>query len=74
MEQELVPAAGFELRTIERVPFPRRPNMAALKFFFRFRKAVKQAGEILAQVQADTVVGFGGYVSTPVYAAAKNGI
>ena len=32
LEHELVPQAGFELETIEKVPFPRRPNMAALKF------------------------------------------
>ena len=32
LEHDLVPQAGFELETIEKVPFPRRPNMAALKF------------------------------------------
>ena len=27
LERDLVPQAGFELETIEKVPFPRRPNM-----------------------------------------------
>lgn len=71
LEAQLVPAAGLELKTIERVPFPRRPNLDAVKFFPRFRKAIAQAGAILDAVDADTVVGFGGYVSTPVYLAAK---
>lgn len=71
LETELVPAAGLELKTIERVPFPRRPNLEALKFIPRLRTAIAQAGKILDHAQADTVVGFGGYVSTPVYLAAK---
>ena len=29
LERDLVPQAGFELETIEKVPFPRRPNKAA---------------------------------------------
>ena len=32
LEARLVPARGYELLTIEKVPFPRRPNGAALRF------------------------------------------
>ena len=32
LEADLVPTAGYELFTIEKVPFPRRPNGAALRF------------------------------------------
>lgn len=71
LETTLVPAAGIELKTINRVPFPRRPNADALRFPVRFRQAVAQAGKILEDAQADVAVGFGGFVSTPLYIAAK---
>lgn len=32
LEATLVPEAGVPLDLIEKVPFPRRPNMAALRF------------------------------------------
>ncbi|MCW2133266.1 UDP-N-acetylglucosamine-N-acetylmuramylpentapeptide N-acetylglucosamine transferase [Arthrobacter sp. VKM Ac-2550] len=71
METRLVPAAGYELATIERVPFPRRPSLDLLKLPFRFGTAVKQARRIIERAGADVVVGVGGYVSTPMYIAAK---
>ena len=71
METRLVPAAGYELATIERVPFPRRPSLDLLKLPFRFGTAVKQARRIIEGAAADVVVGVGGYVSTPMYIAAK---
>ncbi|WP_120520463.1 undecaprenyldiphospho-muramoylpentapeptide beta-N-acetylglucosaminyltransferase [Arthrobacter celericrescens] len=71
MESRLVPAAGYELATIGRVPFPRRPSLAMLKFPARFAGAVKQAGLILDEAAADVLVGVGGYVCTPMYLAAR---
>ncbi|MCI1675951.1 MAG: undecaprenyldiphospho-muramoylpentapeptide beta-N-acetylglucosaminyltransferase [Ancrocorticia sp.] len=71
LENDLVPAAGVPLRTIERAPFPRRPNLAAIQFPHRFHRAVKEAGAILDAERADVAVGFGGFASTPVYVAAK---
>jgi len=71
MESHLVPAAGYELATIGRVPFPRRPSLAMLKFPARFAGAVKQAGRILDEAGADVLVGVGGYVCTPMYLAAR---
>lgn len=69
LEADLVPAAGFDLVPIERAAFPRRPNAAALRFPGQWRRAVAQAR---AAVQdADAVVGFGGYVATPAYVAAR---
>jgi UDP-N-acetylglucosamine--N-acetylmuramyl-(pentapeptide) pyrophosphoryl-undecaprenol N-acetylglucosamine transferase len=71
METRLVPAAGFELATIERVPLPRRPSLDLLKLPFKFAAAVRQARGIIEQAGADVVVGVGGYVSTPMYIAAR---
>ncbi|WP_434991889.1 undecaprenyldiphospho-muramoylpentapeptide beta-N-acetylglucosaminyltransferase [Arthrobacter sp. Ld5] len=70
METRLVPAAGLELRTIDRVPMPRRPSTDLLKLPVRLLRAVRQARAIVADAGADVVVGVGGYVSTPVYLAA----
>jgi UDP-N-acetylglucosamine--N-acetylmuramyl-(pentapeptide) pyrophosphoryl-undecaprenol N-acetylglucosamine transferase len=42
LESRLVPARGFELRTIARLPFPRKLNAYALRFPMMFAKAVKQ--------------------------------
>ncbi|WP_026550831.1 undecaprenyldiphospho-muramoylpentapeptide beta-N-acetylglucosaminyltransferase [Arthrobacter sp. Br18] len=70
METRLVPASGFELETIDRVPMPRRPSSDLLKLPFRLLRAVRQALRILDSAGADVVVGVGGYVSAPVYLAA----
>lgn len=72
METELVPAAGFELTTIDRVPMPRRPNADLFKLPVSLRRAVRQAKAIIDDVGADVVVGVGGYVATPVYLAARD--
>lgn len=70
METRLVPAAGYDLRTIDRVPMPRRPSIDLVKLPVRLVRAVRQALAIVSDVGADVVVGVGGYVSTPVYLAA----
>lgn len=70
LEQRLVPAQGFTLETIDKVPFPRRPNKQAFTFFKRFKRAVNDSIAILQKNHAQVVVGFGGYASAPVYVAA----
>ncbi len=74
LESRLVPAAGFELVTIPRVPFPRRPGRYALVFPFRFWRSVRQLRRLCAEREVDVVVGFGGYASTPAYVAARGRI
>ena len=75
LEHDLVPQAGFELETIEKVPFPRRPNKAALQFPAKWWAETAKVRDILTRHDAQVVVGFGGYTSAPVYAAAhKMGI
>ncbi len=71
MEARLVPAAGLELATISRVPFPRKPSLELLRLPGRLAGAVKQAGAILDEAKADVLVGVGGYVCTPMYLAAR---
>ncbi|KAA8819681.1 UDP-N-acetylglucosamine--N-acetylmuramyl-(pentapeptide) pyrophosphoryl-undecaprenol N-acetylglucosamine transferase [Bifidobacterium rousetti] len=70
LEKDLVPAAGLELDTIEKVPFPRRPNLYMLKFPGKWAAETRKVRSILEDRQADVVVGFGGYASAPAYATA----
>ena len=72
LEKDLVPEAGYELDTIEKVPFPRRPNKAALQFPAKWKAEKAKVRDILTRHQAQVVVGFGGYTSAPVYAAAHS--
>src|SRR4051794_19774923 len=58
LEARLVPERGFELHTIERLPFPRRPNLAALKFPARFVRAVREVRALIRERRVDVVVGF----------------
>lgn len=71
LEARLVPERGYDLRFLPKVPFPRRPNVAALRFPTVMRSAITTAAEVLHEVGADVVVGFGGYVATPAYLAAR---
>lgn len=71
LESRLVPARGYELRTIPKVPFPRRPNADLVALPVALRRAIRQAADVLEEVEAQAVVGFGGYVSTPAYLAAR---
>ena len=71
LENRLVPEAGFELALVPRVPLPRRPSGDLLRLPHRLGKAISAATEAIKTVEADVVVGFGGYVSTPAYLAAR---
>lgn len=69
LETTLVPAAGVELVTIERVPLPRKPSLQFFSLPGRMKRAIAQCRSALGG--ADALVGFGGYVSTPAYLAAR---
>lgn len=71
LEARLVPERGYELLTVEKLPFPRRPTAAAIRFPSRFLSVVAQIRGIIAEREIDVVVGFGGYVSAPAYLAAR---
>ncbi|MGX5695359.1 UDP-N-acetylglucosamine--N-acetylmuramyl-(pentapeptide) pyrophosphoryl-undecaprenol N-acetylglucosamine transferase [Agromyces soli] len=71
LEARLVPQRGYELLTIPKVPFPRRPNGAAVRFPKAFRRSIARVRELIDEHDVEVVVGFGGYVSTPAYLAAR---
>lgn len=70
LEARLVPLRGYELLTVDKVPFPRRPDRAALGFPTRFHRAIGQVRRHIRDHDVDVVVGFGGYASAPAYVAA----
>jgi len=71
LEARLVPARGYDLRLVPKVPMPRRPDVALLRLPGALRSAVAAAGVAIDEAGADVVVGFGGYVSAPAYLAAR---
>lgn len=71
LESRLVPARGYELLVVDKVPFPRRPNRQAVAFPARFRRAIAQVRGHIRRNGVDVVVGFGGYASAPAYVAAR---
>jgi UDP-N-acetylglucosamine--N-acetylmuramyl-(pentapeptide) pyrophosphoryl-undecaprenol N-acetylglucosamine transferase len=71
LEARLVPARGYALAEIPRVPLPRRPTPDLLQVPGRLLSAVRRTRAHLDRVGADVVVGFGGYVAMPAYLAAR---
>jgi UDP-N-acetylglucosamine--N-acetylmuramyl-(pentapeptide) pyrophosphoryl-undecaprenol N-acetylglucosamine transferase len=70
LESRLVPLRGYELLFVDKVPFPRRPDRAAVGFPARFQRAIGQVRRHIRERGVDVIVGFGGYASAPAYVAA----
>jgi UDP-N-acetylglucosamine--N-acetylmuramyl-(pentapeptide) pyrophosphoryl-undecaprenol N-acetylglucosamine transferase len=67
-----VPARGYPLELIPPVPLPRKPTPDLLKLPLRVRESIRVTRDVFRRVDADVVVGFGGYVALPAYLAARN--
>jgi UDP-N-acetylglucosamine--N-acetylmuramyl-(pentapeptide) pyrophosphoryl-undecaprenol N-acetylglucosamine transferase len=73
LETRLVPERGYHLELITPVPLPRKPSGDLMRLPLRVRRAVRQTRAVLDDVDADVVIGFGGYVALPAYLAALGG-
>ena len=71
LETRLVPMRGYELALIPPVPLPRHLTPQLLGVPGRLGTSVSAAARVLEQAHADVLVGFGGYVATPGYLAAR---
>lgn len=71
LETRLVPARGYDLQLITPVPLPRKINGDLARLPLRVLRAVRETRAVLRDVQADVVIGFGGYVALPAYLAAR---
>jgi UDP-N-acetylglucosamine--N-acetylmuramyl-(pentapeptide) pyrophosphoryl-undecaprenol N-acetylglucosamine transferase len=70
LEGRLIPAAGFELRQVPAYQLPRSVNLDLARTPARMLRSMKAGRAVLDDVEADVVVGFGGYVAVPAYLAA----
>ena len=70
LEGQLIPAAGYELRQVPAYQLPRSINFDLAATPARMLKSMRAGRAVLDAVDADVVVGFGGYVSVPAYLAA----
>ena len=71
LDTRLIPARGYPLELIPPVPLPRKPSGDLLRLPGRVFSAVSAVRDVLRKVDADVVVGFGGYVALPAYLAAR---
>jgi UDP-N-acetylglucosamine--N-acetylmuramyl-(pentapeptide) pyrophosphoryl-undecaprenol N-acetylglucosamine transferase len=69
-ERELVPAAGYELRTLRVQPLARRDPVRAARAAVIAARSVATANRLLAELHPAAVVGAGGYVAGPLGLAA----
>jgi UDP-N-acetylglucosamine--N-acetylmuramyl-(pentapeptide) pyrophosphoryl-undecaprenol N-acetylglucosamine transferase len=70
LEGELIPARGYELRQVPAYQLPRSVNLDLARTPARMLRSMRAGRELLNDVEADVVVGFGGYVAVPAYLAA----
>jgi UDP-N-acetylglucosamine--N-acetylmuramyl-(pentapeptide) pyrophosphoryl-undecaprenol N-acetylglucosamine transferase len=71
LETRLVPERGYHLELITPAPLPRKPSGDLMRLPLRVRRAIRQTRAVLDGVDADVVIGFGGYVALPAYLAAR---
>ena len=75
MEEKLVPAAGFELVTLPGSGLSRKLNLAGIKKNVNAIKcvlsAVSKCKKMIREVDADVIVGTGGYASFPALLAGS---
>lgn len=71
LETRLVPERGYELAVVDAVPLPRKLNGDLFALPKRIKRSTKQVRQLIEDRKVSVVVGFGGYVSTPAYLAAR---
>src|SRR5262249_1426536 len=70
-ETRLIPPRGYPLELIPAVPMPRSVTPKLLTVPGRLASAVNAAAAAIDRTRAQVLVGFGGYVATPAYLAAR---
>jgi len=71
VQRELVPAAGYELRTLTVAPLPRGRPLAAVRAAAVDARAVLAARAMLDAIRPSAALGAGGYVAGPLGLAAS---
>ena len=71
LENDLVPRAGYELKTIEAYGLSKQISISNFKKIYTTLKATGKARKIIQEFKPDIIVGAGGYICGPVVWAAK---
>lgn len=71
IENDLVPRAGYELKTIEAYGIQKRINIQNIKNMFKTIKGFSEAKKIIEKEKPDLVIGTGGYICGAVLTAAQ---
>ena len=71
LETDLVPRAGYELKTIESYGIKRSLSIENIKRFFKTMHSVKDVRKIIKYFKPDVVIGTGGYICVSVMKAAQ---
>ncbi|MBR3255554.1 MAG: undecaprenyldiphospho-muramoylpentapeptide beta-N-acetylglucosaminyltransferase [Clostridia bacterium] len=70
LENDLVPRAGFELKTIDAYGLSKKISLDNLKKMYKTYKGLGQAKKILKEFKPDIVIGTGGYICGAVITSA----
>lgn len=71
LENDLVPRAGYELKTINAYGIERKLTLENLKYLYNTLLSIKEAKKIIKEFKPDVVIGTGGYICMPVIIAAN---
>ena len=71
LENDLVPRAGYELKTIDAYGINRKISISNIKNMFKTLKGLGEAKKIVKDFKPDVVIGTGGFICGPVLLAAK---
>ena len=71
LENDLVPRAGYQLKTIEAYGIQPKPSFTNLKNIIKTMNSRKVVKKFIDEFKPDVVIGTGGYICGPVFAAAN---
>lgn len=70
LENDLVPRAGYELKTIEAYGLSKKISIDNLKKIMKTIKGISEAKKIVKEFKPDVVIGTGGYICGAMIMAA----
>ena len=71
IENDLVPRAGYKLKTIEAYGLSKKINLENIKHIIKTLKSINKSKKIIKEFKPDVVIGTGGYICGPVITAAN---
>lgn len=72
LENDLVPRAGYKLKTIEAYGIESKSPITNLKLLLKTMKSTKTVKSFIEEFKPDVVIGTGGYICGPVFWAANS--